>query len=343
MAHALSVVMPVHNGARYVGAAIDSVLNQTSPDFELLVMDDGSTDETPAILARCAALDCRIRVFRRPHQGQIATRNELLRLARGDIVACADADDICLPDRFERQLHVMSDDTRLWVLGTAMESIDASGRRRRRRRVITGSDAVAADLERGCCIGHPSCMMRRQEILAIGGYRPGYEAAEDYDLFLRASEHGRVDNLEAVGVLYRTHAESVSHRHALRQAISADLARATHWVRIAGRPDPTADLAVAPDLDCPIVTALLSPTQMQLHRAMAITANPRAEAEDIDRALRYFLDVPVGRKHALATQRAIIRLLTRRTFDRASIAALIRAASLGPGRLIRLWAAGHRT
>jgi GT2 family glycosyltransferase len=343
MAHVLSVMMPVYNGARYVGAAIDSVLSQTAGDFELLVMDDGSTDETPAILARYAAQDCRIRVFRRPRQGQIATRNELLRLARSDIVACADADDICLPDRFERQLSVIAGDTRLWVLGTAMGSIDGSGRRRKRRQAITGSDAVAADLERRCCIGHPSCMMRRQEILAIGGYRPAYEAAEDYDLFLRASEYGRVDNLGTVGVLYRTHAESVSQRHALRQAISADLARITHHLRVAGLPDPTADMVAPPDLDCPIVTALLSPIQMELHRAMAVTANPRAKAEDIDRALRYFLDAPVGKKQALATQRAIIRLLARRNFDRASLAALIRAASLGPGRLVRLLAAGHRT
>jgi hypothetical protein len=254
-----------------------------------------------------------------------------------------DADDICVPDRFAQQLHAMSHDSRLWVLGTAIVSVDGSGRHRKRWRVTTGRDAVAAELERGCCIGHPSSMMRRQNILAIGAYRPVYEAAEDYDLFLRASEHGKVDNLEAVGVLYRQHAESVSQRQAVRQAISADLARATHRLRVAGRPDPTADLAAPLDLEAPIVMALLSPAQMEFHRAMAATTNPSAEAEDIDRALRYFLSAPVGKKQALATQRAIVRLLARRNFDRASLAAVIRAASLGPGRLVRLWAAGRPT
>jgi glycosyltransferase involved in cell wall biosynthesis len=341
MAHELSVMMPVYNGARYLAAALDSVLSQTFSAFELLVMDDGSTDETPAILAGYAARDPRIRVFRRPRQGQIATRNELLRLAGSDIVACADADDICLPDRFAQQLRAMCEDSCLWVLGTAMTSIDGSGRRRKRRRVTTGSDAVAADLERGCCIGHPSCMMRRQSILAIGGYRPAYEAAEDYDLFLRASEQGKVDNLEVVGVLYRTHAESVSQRQAQRQAISADLARATHQLRVAGRPDPTEDLVAPLDLDDPIVEALLSPEQMEFHRAMAVTADPRAAPEDVDRALRYFLNASVGKKQAVATQRAIVRLLARRNLDRASLAAMMRAAALGPGRLVRLWAAGH--
>ena len=341
MAHELSIMMPVYDGAKYLAAALDSVLSQTFSAFELLVMDDGSTDETPAILASYAAKDSRIRVFRRPRQGQIATRNELLRLARSDIVACADADDICLPDRLAQQLRPMSQDSRLWVLGTAMISIDGSGRRRRPWHVPTGSDGVRAGLERGCCIGHPSCMMRRQSILAIGGYRPAYEAAEDYDLFLRASEHGKVDNLEAVGVLYRMHGESVSQRQALRQAISVDLARATHRLRVEGRPDPTVDLAAPPDLEDPIVTALLSPAQMKYHRAMAVTADPHAEAEDIDRALRYFLGAPVDKKQAIATQRAIVRLLARRNLDRATLAALMRAASLGPGRLVRLWAAGH--
>jgi glycosyltransferase involved in cell wall biosynthesis len=155
MTRQLSVMMPVYNGAKYVGAAIESILDQTFRSFELLIMDDGSTDDTPAILARFAANDPRIRIFPRRRQGQIASRNELLRLARSEIVACADADDICLPDRFERQMRAMAQDSSLWILGTAMISIDGSGRRRKPRRVTTGTDAVAAELEQGCCIGHP--------------------------------------------------------------------------------------------------------------------------------------------------------------------------------------------
>jgi GT2 family glycosyltransferase len=341
MAPELSVMMPVYNGAKYVGAAIDSILSQTFAAFELLVLDDGSTDETPALLARYAGADSRVRVFRCPRQGQIAARNELLQIARSDIVACADADDICLPDRFAQQLHAMSQNSRLWVLGTAMITINSSGRYRRRRKVPTGSDAVAAALERGCCIGHPSCMMRRQNMISIGGYRPAYEAAEDYDLFLRASERGQVDNLAAVGVLYRQHAASVSQRQAVRQAVSTDLARATHRLRVTGRPDPTAGLVAPPDLNDPLVGALLSSVQMEFHRAIAVTANPQATAEDIDRALRHFLNAPLGKKQSLATQRAILRLLGRRKFDHTSLEALMRAALLGPGRLFRLWAANH--
>jgi hypothetical protein len=338
----ISVMMPVHNGAKYVEAAIGSVLRQTFRDFELLVMDDGSTDATPAILTRLAASDRRVRVYRRPRQGQIASRNELLQLARSDIVTCADADDICLPDRLEQQLSAMRRDPALWVLGTAMTSIDARGRHRRPRRVVTGSAAVAAELERGCCIGHPSCMMRRQSILAIGGYRAAYEAAEDYDLFLRASEHGKVDNLGTVGVLYREHGESVSCRHAARQAISTDLAQTTHRLRKAGRPDPTAHLAMPPALADPLLTALVAPARMELHRAMAVSGDPDAAQDEIDRALRYFIDVPVGKKQARATQRAIVALLPRRRPDRWSLRAALKGIALGPGRFGRLIIARYR-
>jgi glycosyltransferase involved in cell wall biosynthesis len=328
--------MPVYNGARYVAAAIESVLNQTFRSFELLVMDDGSTDETPAILARFAANDHRVRVLLRPRRGQIATRNELLHLAQTEIVACADADDICLPARFERQMSAMAQCNDLWVLGTAMIAIDANGRRHNPRRVITGSTAVASELERGCCIGHPSVMMHRERILAIGGYRTAYEAAEDYDLFLRASERGKVDNLPEPGVLYREHEESVSHRHALRQSISADLARATHRLRIAGETDPTVELAAPPDLEAPMMIALIPPAQLERHRACSVTTDPQAGMEDVDWALRYFLSAPMSRKQARATQRAIVRLLVRRRPDSSSIRAITRAIMLGPGRFVRL-------
>ena len=129
--------------AAYLREAIDSVLAQTVEDFELLIMDDGSTDDTPAILAHYAGCDRRIRVFQRQHQGQTACRNKLLQLATTDIVACADADDICLPDRLERQLAAMTKDADLWILGTAAVSIDQAGRRRRSWRVPTARPKVA--------------------------------------------------------------------------------------------------------------------------------------------------------------------------------------------------------
>jgi hypothetical protein len=339
-AELLSVVMPVYNGVAYVHEAIDSVLRQTWGTFEFLIMDDGSTDDTPVILKRYAAQDGRIRLFLRQRQGQIACRNELLQLAKADVVACADADDVCLRDRFEHQFGAITRSSDLWVLGTAIISINDKGSRRRRWRMTTGSATVGAELERRCCIAHPSCMMRRRNILGIGGYRPAYECAEDYDLFLRASEHGKVDNLDVVGVHYRQHEENVSHRHGLRQAISADLARATHLLRRTGNPDPTEGLVGPPVLEDPMLAALIPPAQMRLHRAMAITLDPNADAERIEQASEYFLRTRIGKKQALASQRAMVRLIRRRGWDSLSLRVAARAVALGPGRLIRFLLSG---
>jgi GT2 family glycosyltransferase len=332
----LSVIMPVYNGAAHLSEAVDSILKQTLGSFELLVMDDGSSDDTRVILKRYAEQDRRVRLHLRRHQGQIACRNELLQLARTSIVACADADDICLPDRLETQLATMERESDLWILGTAVISVDAKGARRKRWRMPTGSAAVGAELERRCCIAHPSCMMRVKHILAIGGYRAAYECAEDYDLFLRASELGKVDNLSMVGVLYRQHRASVSRRRSLRQAISTDLARATHFLRAAGHRDPTDGLAAAPALDDPMLSALIPAAQMEFHRAMEYAFDPLADPAEVEGAVGFFRHACIGNKQARAAQRAMLRLVGRRRFDLSSLIVAARAVALGPGRLRRL-------
>lgn len=336
MAPRFSVMMPVYNGATYLREAIDSVLSQTSGDFELLIMDDGSTDGTPAILKRYAEQDRRIRVFLRQHQGQVACRNELLRLATTDIVALADADDICLPDRFEHQLAAMTRDSDLWILGTAAVSTDSKGAHRRPLHVPTGCTVVGAELERRCCIVHASCMMRAKNVRAIGAYRPAYACAEDYDLFLRAKERGKLDNLSIVGMLYRQHGGNVSHQHRLRQVLSTDLARATHALRLAGQPDPTDGRTSPPELDDPLLAALIPPLQMELYRATALALSPKATAGEIGWAAELLLRARVGKKQARVAQQAMVDLISRRRFDRVSIRLALRAAAMGPGRLARL-------
>jgi GT2 family glycosyltransferase len=342
MAPLLSVMMPVYNGAAYIRDAVDSILQQTIKDFELLIMDDGSVDNTREILAAYAERDSRVRLFPRPRQGQIACRNELLQLARSGIVACADADDVYLPDRLEQQIAVMKRDSNLLVLGTATITIDGLSRRRRLNRVVTGSAEVAARLKQGCCIAHPSCMMRRAQILRIGAYREAYQSAEDYDLFLRASEHGKVDNLPVVGIFYREHDQSESQRYSQRQAISADLARATHALRIAKQPDPTDGMMHPPPLEDPMLAALLPPERMALHRAMAIALKSGARGDELESASRYFLSARIDKKQSRACQRAMIELIGKRRWHRSNLGLAARAIGLGPGRLARLLWRMHR-
>ncbi len=244
----VSVLLPVHNAAVYLTEAVESILGQTISDFELICIDDGSTDGSPAILQGFAAQDERVRLVRREHRGLIAALNEGLRIARAPLVARMDADDISLPERLELQYRRFQLDANLWVLGTAEERIDAAGQRRGRHPVVSGCDAVAKALRENCIIRHPSVMMRRDPIQEIGGYRPAYKHAEDYDLWLRVSEHGKLDNLDVVALRYRMHSGSVSERHTVRQRLSAELARASHVLRRAGHEDPTASLNSEPDL-----------------------------------------------------------------------------------------------
>lgn len=330
MEPALTVMMPVYNARPYVEAAVRSILSQTLKNFRLLIIDDGSSDGSAEILTRLSCLDDRIDLIVRGRRGQIATRNELLERATTDIVACADADDISLPDRLERQLAIFARDPQLLVLGSHLLMIDEMGNPKRELRKPHGADEVALALERGTSVSQPSCLLRRRAILACGGYRAAYEHAEDYDCFLRASEHGKVDNADFVGIQYRVHGDSVSHRHAIRQLASADLVRATHKLRLAGQADPTEGLEHALAFDDPLMQRLVPAAS--LYRALTTVGTRQGSGP-----LRVILASPVSRRQQRHVQRALVGELDRRRFDTASIRILYRAAAMGPGRMVRLY------
>ena len=123
---AISVVMPVYNAAAFLEAAIDSVLAQTMGDFEFLIIDDGSTDGSPDIIRRYD--DPRIRFVTRENRGAVATRNELGALARAPYLAVMDADDICLPDRLEKQYAFLESHGDIGLLGGRATYVDVVGR-----------------------------------------------------------------------------------------------------------------------------------------------------------------------------------------------------------------------
>jgi GT2 family glycosyltransferase len=211
---AVSVLMPVYNAESYLAEAVESILGQTFADFELLVIDDGSTDRSGAILEEYAARDRRVRLTRRPNTGYTVALNDLLALASGDLVARMDADDVALPHRLERQMDYLRAHPDVVCLGTAVHLIDSAGRYL--RDAHPGMDhetiqrlALAAD----CPLNHPSVMMRRAAVLAVGGYHPEFEPAEDLDLWLRLGEVGRLTSLPEVLMKYRQHVRSFSERH----------------------------------------------------------------------------------------------------------------------------------
>ena len=216
----VSVVLPVHDGVAYLGAAIDSILQQSYPRLELIVVDDGSSDGSAALAKSYA--DPRVRVVRNDRNlGIVASLNRGIDLAHGEFIARMDADDVAAPQRLELQVRHMTEFPELAVLGTDITYGDAAGAEIGRPRGLpTGSALVRWRLLRGTCLYHPTVMLRRS---ALGQERYSEERthAEDYDLWLRLSRHHRLDNLPQRLLLHRRHAGSVSARHLEAQLASA--------------------------------------------------------------------------------------------------------------------------
>lgn len=210
----VSVVMPVYNTARYVGRAIESILNQTFPDFELLLLDDGSTDRSLDILKRYAAQDSRIRLISRENRGISPTRNELLALAQGEFVAVMDSDDISLPDRLAQQVAYLQQHPDVVWLGGAFALIDGAGRILTQMELPEHDSQIRALLREGhTSFLHPTALLRRSAVLQVGGYDEQLPLAEDLDLWLKLSQIGKLANLKSVVVQYRIHGHSTCDRY----------------------------------------------------------------------------------------------------------------------------------
>ena len=334
----VSVLLPVHNAAPYLAEAVESILGQTVADLELICIDDGSTDGSSEILRRYASQDARVRIERREHNGLIAALNEGLRLAHAPLVARMDADDISLPDRLELQYRRFELDPGLWVLGTAYERIDEAGRPRGRPPVIAGCEAVASALREKCVICHPSVMMRRDPILEIGGYRPAYKHAEDYDLWLRVSERGKLDNLNVVGLRYRKHDDGVSQRCSPRQRLSTALARATYALRRNGVPDPTSDMTVEPDLWTSALLNSLVPEHVAFYRMLAFAFAAPAVSFDhnqLKRRLSVLSPELIAQNKSLLLAAFVQMLKAQKKINFLSIKLVLMSLRINPSRFAR--------
>jgi hypothetical protein len=199
---ALSVVMAAHDAQVHIGAAIESLLAQTFTDFELIVVDDGSSDGTAQIVASID--DPRIRLVRLDRRvGPAAARNHALQLARSDLVAILDADDIAYPTRLERQLAYLEEHPDCALLGTAFDRIAADGAQTRRADPPTEPLLLRWSLLTGNPIAHSTVMMRREAVLEAGGYREDLRYGEDYALWVALAPRTELAQLPEVLVAYR--------------------------------------------------------------------------------------------------------------------------------------------
>lgn len=207
---AVSVVIPVYNQQPYVEEAVRSILAQTFTDFELVAIDDGSTDASLQILQRLAVDDVRMRVYTQENRGRSATRNRGVELARADLVAMMDPDDISSPERLALQHAYMTAHPECVALGAQFESVCMEGLTLFDSDVPLDHDTIEARLleDDGQALHQSVSMFRRAVCVDIGGYDIRYASGEDADLFLRMALKGKLANLSDVLLRYRQHPKS---------------------------------------------------------------------------------------------------------------------------------------
>ena len=209
----VTVQMPVFNGACYLQDSVKSILAQTYTNFEFLIIDDGSTDNSLELLRSFEATDKRVKLISRKNRGLGATQHELCTAAQGTYVAQLDQDDVAFPDRLARQVAYLIEHPDVVCVGTAYQIIDS------RDRLLTtlspptdDAEIQLLNLQGHCAILHPSAMMRKSALDTVGGYDAVFNTAVDIDLWLRLGELGKLANMPDALVQYRLHENSASER-----------------------------------------------------------------------------------------------------------------------------------
>ena len=221
----VSVCVSAFNAQRYIAETLESLVNQSFPNIEIIVVDDGSTDGTADIASTYARRDNRIKIFRNGvNRGLVFSRNRALGEARGTLIATADADDISEPDRLSVQVGYLDENPQIGLVGSDVTLIDEEG-----SRIGEGvqrhhtPDEIRFFLIFGPVVHNPTTVYRRELLERVGGYSPGFDAgAEDYHVWGKLSAVTSIANLARPLVRYRKHAASVT---AERSGVDANIFR----------------------------------------------------------------------------------------------------------------------
>ncbi|WP_162914504.1 glycosyltransferase [Taklimakanibacter lacteus] len=239
----VSVVMPVYNGELFLGQAIESILLQTHRHFELIVVNDGSSDRTGAIAESYERADSRVHVIHQENGGEAAAFNAGCAQARFALLARVDHDDVALPERLALQVAFMAKNEDIAAAGGAMRHIDREGK-------STGNIASYPLTPEACHawlvnstvgpIANPTVMLRKAAFDACGGLRNQFRVASDLDLWLRMDEQYKLANQPDVLVDYRTHGANATSLMGFSVMLSAYIAKHSARMRRQGLPDPVA-------------------------------------------------------------------------------------------------------
>lgn len=236
----ISVLMSVYNSERWLAASIESVLNQTFGDFEFIIVNDGSADGSGLLIKQYAEKDSRICVFDKQNTGLADSLNYGIARAKGEWIARIDADDLCMPDRLQKQMEVAESRDDIVLIGTGLTLIDDESIPFKKYRYPHQHKSLLRSLvSLDRFFAHSSVLYRTRSVRDVGGYRARILRAEDHDLWLRLSEVGLMYCVEEPLVQIRKHSNQISHdENGERQLVDSHVAIVSYWLRRAGQVDP---------------------------------------------------------------------------------------------------------
>ncbi|MBI4722737.1 MAG: glycosyltransferase [Candidatus Stahlbacteria bacterium] len=205
----VSVVMTTYNNGKYLKEAINSILNQTFSEFEFIIINDGSTDNSQYIID--SYKDNRIISLKhKTRLGVPKSRNKGMKVAQGEYIAVMDADDISLPNRLELQVKFLDENSHIGLLGSYYFIIDGAGNFLKSVKPVLTNNELQTKLMEGNPIAHGSIMFRKECLNTIGGYREKFRYSHDYDLILRIAEHFQIANIPELLYKYRINPLGIS-------------------------------------------------------------------------------------------------------------------------------------
>jgi len=220
----ISVIMSVYNGEKYLAKAIESILNQTFRDFEFIIINDGSTDNSLNIIKKYAKLDKRVVLMNnKKNIGLTISLNKCLKIAKGEYIARMDADDISLPERFQIQYDFLEKNKNIFLVGTGAIKIDENGEKTTYFNPITSPKEVKKILQRKDCIYHPSIIFRNEDNLS---YREKFTYSQDYDFYLCLLSKGKkLVSISDRLINYRCDPNAISQAKRGKQILFAEKAK----------------------------------------------------------------------------------------------------------------------
>jgi glycosyltransferase involved in cell wall biosynthesis len=208
----ISVVMTFYNCQKFIGQAIESILNQTFKDFELILIDDASTDGTAQIAKKYLSDERVIYIRNEVNQGAAYNSNQGLKLARAEIIARLDGDDYSAFDRLEKQYDFLMSHPEIAAVGSYFKIINEAGKIIDQRTKPTDFEKIKKDAIVYMPLIHPAVMYKKSAVLAVGGYRVQYAHISDGDLWYRLVYSGyQTSNLQEFLLFYRYHQGSTAH------------------------------------------------------------------------------------------------------------------------------------